>query len=103
MPNTHYMQELSRMHYDYYLDAVESGTPTAYPHCLGLPKGGIPGSRSSEADSNEVVGTSIPSSLILFREQNSWFSLQPSHPMPLTGTLDFRPSLRQANLLIPCL
>ena len=39
MPNTHYMQELTRMHYDYYLDAVEGGMPPADPHYLCLPKG----------------------------------------------------------------
>jgi hypothetical protein len=39
IPNTHYMQELTRMHYDYYLDAVENGKPTADPHYLCLPKG----------------------------------------------------------------
>jgi len=67
MPNTYYMQELTRMHHDYYLDAVESGAPTSDPHYLCLPK-----------------GASIPNSLILFRERNSHFSLQPSHPMPLS-------------------
>jgi hypothetical protein len=39
MPNTYYMQELTRMHYDYYLDAVEDGKPPADPHYLCLPKG----------------------------------------------------------------
>ncbi|KAG9232174.1 hypothetical protein BJ875DRAFT_381324 [Amylocarpus encephaloides] len=62
------MQELTRMHYDHYLDAVESSAPTADPHYLCLPK-----------------GTSIPSSLILFRERKSRLSLQPSHPVPLTS------------------
>jgi hypothetical protein len=39
MPNTYYMQELTRMHYDYYLDAVEGGMLPADPHYLCLPKG----------------------------------------------------------------
>jgi hypothetical protein len=36
MPNTYYMQELTRMHYDYYL---EGGMLPANPHYLCLPKG----------------------------------------------------------------
>ncbi|MCJ1268034.1 hypothetical protein MMC22_007920 [Lobaria immixta] len=66
MPNTYDMQELTRMHHDYYLDAIEDGKTPANPQYLCLPK-----------------GTSIPSSLILFREHRAYFSLQPSHPMSL--------------------
>lgn len=66
MPNTYDMQELTRMSHDYYLETMEDGKPSANPHYLCLPN-----------------GTSIPSSLILFRERRAFFSLQPSHPMSL--------------------
>ncbi|KAJ5517942.1 hypothetical protein N7453_000364 [Penicillium expansum] len=65
MPNTRYMQEVTRMSNDFYLD-VESGKPAAEAHYLYIPK-----------------GTAIPNSLVLFREHTSRFSLQPAHPMPL--------------------
>jgi hypothetical protein len=87
MPNTRFMQELSRMHYGYYLDTVESGTPPAYPHYLCLPKGQNTGSEAVTQISNSDVGTPISSSLVLFREWESRFSLQPSHAMLLSGTL----------------
>ncbi|KAJ5251462.1 hypothetical protein N7489_001872 [Penicillium chrysogenum] len=74
MPNTHYMQEVTRRSNDYYLEDVESGKPAAEAHYLCLPKGDLtPLSK----------GTVIPKSLILFREHTSRFSLQPAHPMSL--------------------
>ncbi|KAJ5958251.1 uncharacterized protein N7479_005401 [Penicillium vulpinum] len=66
MPNTHDMQRVTRMSNDYYLEDVESGKPAAEAHYLCMPQ-----------------GTSIPNSLILFREHTSRFSLQPAHPMSL--------------------
>ncbi|RAL09436.1 uncharacterized protein BO97DRAFT_351962 [Aspergillus homomorphus CBS 101889] len=67
MPNTHFMQEITRRSFDHYLDIVESGQSiTAEPHYLCIPK-----------------GTPIPESLTLFRERTSRFSLQPARPMSL--------------------
>ncbi|KAJ5181103.1 hypothetical protein N7491_000658 [Penicillium cf. griseofulvum] len=66
MPNTHYMQEITRMANAYYLEDVESGKPAAEAHYLCIPK-----------------GTTIPNSLVLFREHTSRFSLQPAYPMSL--------------------
>ncbi|KAJ6132043.1 hypothetical protein N7471_007258 [Penicillium samsonianum] len=68
MPNTRYMQEITRRSNDYYLEDAESGKPAAEAHYLCIPK-----------------GTTIPKSLILFRERTSRFSLQPAHPMSLEG------------------
>ncbi|EFW14987.1 hypothetical protein D8B26_000377 [Coccidioides posadasii str. Silveira] len=68
MPNTHFMQEITRRSFDNYLDGVDSGKPTAEPHYLCIPQ-----------------GTSIPNVLTLFREQASRFSLQPSYPMTLAA------------------
>ncbi|KAL2220760.1 hypothetical protein M432DRAFT_603817 [Thermoascus aurantiacus ATCC 26904] len=67
MPNTRFMQELTRLSYDNYLDSVRDGHPSGDPHYLSIPK-----------------GTPIPSELVLFRERNAQFSLQPSHPMLLS-------------------
>ncbi|EKV10963.1 hypothetical protein PDIG_54510 [Penicillium digitatum PHI26] len=39
MPNTHYMQEVTRRSNDYYLEEVESGKPAAEAHYLCIPKG----------------------------------------------------------------
>ncbi|KAL3472513.1 hypothetical protein BJX99DRAFT_213515 [Aspergillus californicus] len=39
MPNTHFMQEITRRSFDYYLDSVESGQAPAEPHYLCIPKG----------------------------------------------------------------
>ena len=39
MPNTPFMQEITRRSYDNYLDAVDNGQPTAQPHYLEIPKG----------------------------------------------------------------
>ncbi|KAJ5238275.1 hypothetical protein N7468_002894 [Penicillium chermesinum] len=66
MPNTHFMQEITRRSFDHYLDNLESDQTSAEPHYLCIPK-----------------GTSIPDSLTLFRERTSRFSLQPAHPMSL--------------------
>ncbi|KAJ5602623.1 hypothetical protein N7537_005579 [Penicillium hordei] len=66
MPNTHLMQKVTRMSNDYYLEEVESGKAAAEAHYLCIPK-----------------GTTIPNSLILFREHTSRFSLQPAHAMSL--------------------
>ncbi|KAJ5360720.1 hypothetical protein N7517_009911 [Penicillium concentricum] len=66
MPNTHYMQEVTRISNDHYLEDVESGDPAAEAHYLCMPQ-----------------GTAIPKSLILFRERTSRFSLQPAHPISL--------------------
>lgn len=68
MPNTHFMQEITRRSFDNYLDGVDNGKPTAEPCYLCIPQ-----------------GTPIPSVLTLFREQASRFSLQPSYPMTLAG------------------
>ena len=82
MPNTFFMQELSRMSHDYYLDAIEEGKAPEDPHYLCLPKGKKTGFLIKYARSNKLLGTSIPSSLILFRERNEIFSLQPSLQCP---------------------
>ncbi|PLB47326.1 hypothetical protein P170DRAFT_439017 [Aspergillus steynii IBT 23096] len=68
MPNTFFMQELTRMSFDYYLDNLADSQPSADPHLLCIPK-----------------DTPIPRTLILLRERNirSRFSLQPSFPMSL--------------------
>lgn len=42
MPNTHFMQELSRMSYDYHMDAAEGGQHSADLHYLCIPKGKTP-------------------------------------------------------------
>lgn len=39
MPNTHFMQEITRRSFDNYLDAVDNGLPTVTPHYLRIPKG----------------------------------------------------------------
>lgn len=39
MPNTHFMQEMTRGAYDYYLENVEGGQAPAEPHYLCIPKG----------------------------------------------------------------
>lgn len=39
MPNTRYMQEITRRSNDYYLEDVESGKPAAEAHYLCIPKG----------------------------------------------------------------
>ncbi|KAK2752223.1 hypothetical protein FQN54_008155 [Arachnomyces sp. PD_36] len=66
MPNTFFMQELTRMSYDYYVDNLADSQQSMDPHYLRISK-----------------GTSIPSALILFRERDSRFWLQPSYPMSL--------------------
>ncbi|KAK2814538.1 hypothetical protein FQN49_008159 [Arthroderma sp. PD_2] len=68
MPNTFFMQELTRMSHDYCLENLAESQPSAYPHYLCIPK-----------------GTPIPSTLALLRERgiSSRFQLLPSSPMPL--------------------
>ncbi|KAK6811996.1 hypothetical protein RU639_012303 [Aspergillus parasiticus] len=66
-PNTFLMQELLRGDYDNYAEEVESGGPTIDPVVITLRK-----------------DTVIPSSLILFRDEFSRFSLQPSSPLSLS-------------------
>ncbi|KAL3474186.1 hypothetical protein BJX99DRAFT_232040 [Aspergillus californicus] len=66
MPNTPFMQEITRRSFDSYLENLEIGQPPAEPHYLCIAK-----------------GTPIPRSLTLFRERTSLFSLQPAHTMPL--------------------
>lgn len=66
MPNTHFMQEVTRRSYDYYLEGLDDGKPAASPHLLCISK-----------------GTVIPDSLLLYRERDSRFLLQPSRPMSL--------------------
>jgi hypothetical protein len=39
MPNTYFMQELTRMSYDYYMDSVQDGQPSAEPYYICIPKG----------------------------------------------------------------
>lgn len=39
MPNTRFMQELTRLSYDNYLDSVRDGHPSGDPHYLSIPKG----------------------------------------------------------------
>ena len=39
MPNTHFMQELTRMSYDYYMDSVQDGQPSVEPYYVCIPKG----------------------------------------------------------------
>lgn len=39
MPNTFFMQELTRMSFDYYLDNLANSQPSADPHVLCIPKG----------------------------------------------------------------
>ncbi|OSX59829.1 hypothetical protein POSPLADRAFT_1048298 [Postia placenta MAD-698-R-SB12] len=68
MPNTHFMQEVTRRSYDYYLEGLDDGKPAENPHLLCIHK-----------------GTELPDTLLLHRERDSRFSLQPSHPMPLTA------------------
>ncbi|KAI0782317.1 hypothetical protein C8Q75DRAFT_801215 [Abortiporus biennis] len=65
-PNTQFMQEVTRQFYNNYRDAIDNGQPPADPHYLCIPK-----------------GTTIPDDLTLYREQTSWFSLQPSRPITL--------------------
>ncbi|KAJ6021044.1 hypothetical protein N7540_006548 [Penicillium herquei] len=66
MPNTHFMQQVTRGQFDTYLDNVDDGQPTLDPHYLCIPK-----------------GTLIPESLILYRDVQAFFSLQPMQPMSL--------------------
>jgi hypothetical protein len=42
MPNTHFMQEITRRSFDNYLDAIDNGMLTATPHYLRIPKGEFP-------------------------------------------------------------
>jgi hypothetical protein len=39
MPNTHFMQELTRMSYDHYMDSVQDGQPSVEPSYICIPKG----------------------------------------------------------------
>ena len=39
MPNTHFMQEITRRSYDNYLEGVDNGQPAANPHYLRIIKG----------------------------------------------------------------
>lgn len=39
MPNTHFMQELTRMSLDYYFDNLAESDPSLDPHYLCIPKG----------------------------------------------------------------
>lgn len=39
MPNTHFMQELTRMSYDYCMDSVQDGQPSVEPYYICIPKG----------------------------------------------------------------
>ncbi|CAL5871372.1 uncharacterized protein PFLUO_LOCUS5622 [Penicillium psychrofluorescens] len=39
MPNTFFMQELTRRSFDNYFDNLENGQPEAEPHYLCIPKG----------------------------------------------------------------
>ncbi|KAL2859977.1 uncharacterized protein BJX67DRAFT_335529 [Aspergillus lucknowensis] len=66
MPNTHFMQEITRRAFDNYLDAIDNGQPVACPLYLSISK-----------------GTAIPKTLTLYRERDSRFTLQPSYPMTL--------------------
>ncbi|EGD99989.1 hypothetical protein TESG_07317 [Trichophyton tonsurans CBS 112818] len=69
MPNTRWMQQQTRMSYDYFLeDMADRQPPDAFPHFLCIPK-----------------GTVIPKSLMLLRGRNirCEFSLMPSSPMKL--------------------
>ncbi|KAJ5580251.1 uncharacterized protein N7459_006236 [Penicillium hispanicum] len=66
MPNTHFMQEITRMSYDNYMEGLDNGQPPSEPHYLCIPK-----------------GTTLPPSLTLYREYASRFTLQPSLPMSL--------------------
>ncbi|KAA8645050.1 uncharacterized protein ATNIH1004_009261 [Aspergillus tanneri] len=65
-PNTCLMQELLRTDYDRYDEEVEGGYSPADPQVVSIKK-----------------GTEIPESLVLFREDSSRFSLQPSRPLLL--------------------
>ncbi|KAH8698347.1 hypothetical protein BGW36DRAFT_144475 [Talaromyces proteolyticus] len=71
MPNTHFMQEVTRRSFDNYLDAVDNGQLPASPHYLRVLK-----------------GTTISNYLTLYREQDSRFTLQPSYPMTLVALND---------------
>ncbi|PWY73820.1 hypothetical protein BO94DRAFT_524772 [Aspergillus sclerotioniger CBS 115572] len=66
MPNTHFLQEITRRSFDNYLDAIDNGQAEACPLYLTISK-----------------GTAIPKSLTLYRERDSRFTLQPSYPMTL--------------------
>ncbi|KAF7621564.1 hypothetical protein AFLA_011860 [Aspergillus flavus NRRL3357] len=66
-PNTCLMQELLRTDYDHYAEAAEVGGPTTDPLVITIRK-----------------DTVIPPSLILFRDETSRFSLQPSSPLLLS-------------------
>ncbi|QMW31586.1 hypothetical protein G4B84_006967 [Aspergillus flavus NRRL3357] len=61
------MQELLRTDYDHYAEAAEVGGPTTDPLVITIRK-----------------DTVIPPSLILFRDETSRFSLQPSSPLLLS-------------------
>ncbi|KAI1351130.1 hypothetical protein F5Y01DRAFT_134331 [Xylaria sp. FL0043] len=65
-PNTFFMQELARRHYDEALDREEDGQQVDTPYIFSVPK-----------------GTPIPSHLILINDYNAVFSLQPARGMPL--------------------
>ncbi|KAG6009337.1 hypothetical protein E4U21_002645 [Claviceps maximensis] len=65
--NTVMMQELARMYFDEYADREEVTPGIEAPHIYTVPK-----------------GTPIPSDLILIREYDSKFSLQPSRGMHLS-------------------
>ncbi|EEH36342.2 hypothetical protein PAAG_06760 [Paracoccidioides lutzii Pb01] len=42
MPNTHFMRELSRMSYDYHMDAAQGGQHSTDLHYLCIPQGKTP-------------------------------------------------------------
>lgn len=84
MPNTHFMQELTRGSFDNYLDAVDNGQLPASPHYLRVSKGKLP-IYTRQLYNNLRLGTTIPSGLTLYRERDSRFTLQPSSPMTLVA------------------
>lgn len=79
------MHDLLDNNHEYYKELVEGGRPPAEPHVLSLPKGAKSLKGELASWLNALAGTFIPESLTLFYETTEWFTLQPSHPMKLTG------------------
>ena len=89
MPNTMFMQELARMAYDYYSEDLENGKAVETPLIFRIPKGLVVVHCFVYCCAYVLLGTPLPSTLVLLHEHTAQFSLQPSFGMPLDGTLSF--------------
>ncbi|KAI1946953.1 hypothetical protein LOZ39_004894 [Ophidiomyces ophidiicola] len=88
MPNTFYMQELTRTAFDEYIERAQASGLSAALCYLTIPKGKFASweTKGPNKDSRSTrIGTPIPPSLALVRERSARFSLQPAQPVSLSA------------------